>query len=406
MRKSSVAYTLLLAVLMAGSILPFFVSPSYAEVYMNCVCDHWYNGSYLGTPYDLWTASGVVGYPNGGGPYYSFDVIWEGGYGANKYTQWHPYDEEGPLAQYWSISGSSGTYYNYTLAAVFDIRYAEGTECPGFYDDVYDYGRNAGGSSFVTVAADDTFDLNNGSYYTVYGSDCTIPYYGESMQLVAQPTQATQSYQPIESTPLFDIQITYAHVGHRTDNFSSPNPFKNQPSLNAASLYPSRICLNARYISNITNEVCDAAIEVYQVQLTTDTGVTESYIYTVGTNINPIFSDVTQLSRLRPYIEKLAQGPSTYTMSGYFNLNLTIGNSISDIRIGSAGKYQSDPSSFGFWSAGQPNNATLSVHRLGCILLNENFTSIYYSDSQATTPQLQLTKYNNGLLYNAVKPKT
>ncbi len=393
----------MLAILFVGPIFHCSIPPAKATVYDEwCVCDHWYNDAFLGTQYDLWTGTSVVGHPDGGGPYSTFDPWWEGGYGANE-SQQHPFDEEGPLAQYWSISGSAGTYYNYTLAAVFDNRTAEGIICLGFYDDASDYGRNAGSSSFVTVATDDTFDLNNGGYYTQYGSYCTIPHDDGLKQLSVQPTQTTKSGQPIESMPLFDIEVTYAYVGQRIGKLSAPNPFQSKTStatLNAASLYPSLICLKAKYISKATPEVCDAAIEVYRVQVTTDTGVTESYIYTVGTNINPSFSNVTALSLLRPYIEKLTQGPSDYAMSGYFNLNLTIGESITDIRTGSAGKYQSGSSSLGFWSAGQPNTTTVSVHRLGCILLRANSISINYSTSKDATTQVQLEKSDNGLLYN------
>jgi hypothetical protein len=358
-----------------------------------------------GTPYDLWTASAVTGTPGGGG-YGQYDVYWEGGYGANAASlHWHPYSETGPLVQYWSISGSAGAFNNYACATVFDIRSAEGVSCPAFYDDVNWLGCPASGSSFVTVSATDTFNLNNGNYYTQYGSYCTIPH--TATLLATQPLQSSQSSQILGTTPLFDIQVTYAYIGQRTDQASLPNPIQSQTSinsLNAVSLSPSLICLNAKYISNATTIGYDAAIEVYQIQLITDTGVTESYVYTVGTNINPAFN-ANQLSTLRPYIERLTQGSVTNAISGYFNSNLTIGNSITGIRVGSAGTYQSDSSGLGFWSAGQPNNATLSVHRLGCILLNGTSTPTYYLSRQATTTQLQLSKYSNGLLYNTVVPQ-
>ena len=407
MKKSFISFALLFAVLIAQPILQSAIHPAYAtSTVSNCVCDHWYNKYYLGTPYDLWTGSGDQGYYNTGSFFSTVDEFWQAGYGADQY-QWHPYSSVGPIAQYWSLSAvGSGTYYNYTLGYVYhDDRYAEDTLCRGFYDDIYWLSQNAYNSREINVKADNTFNLNNGNYYTLYGSSCSIiaPY---TYLLAAQTTQSTQSSQPTELTPLFDIQVTYAFVGQRADQLSLTNPFQKQTSiatLNAASLYPSLICLNAKYTANATNEVCDAAIEVYQIQVTTDTGVTESYICTAGTNIDPTFSNVAELTLLRPYIEKLAQVPCTNAMSGYFNLNLTIGNSLMAARIGSAGKYQSDPSSLGFWSAGQPNNATLSVHRLGCILLKGDSASVYYSNSQAITT-IQLAKYGNGLLYNTAVP--
>ncbi len=411
MEKNHIAFTVLLVTLLAFSLFQSAIPSAYADVNANNVCDHLGGLSepFLGTAFDIWTASGVQGYYSS--PYSTWDGFWQGGVGAYPIAPDypHPYDEVGPLTQGWYLSGSSGANFNYTLAAEYaNIHLLEPRDvwCPGWYNKASWLGNSAGGSSFVTVAADDTFNFNNGSnYYTIYGRHASIPYY-RLLQTAAPQVQETQRSQHVDAVPLFDVQITYAYIGPRTDDFACPNPFQNQKatSLNAVSLYPALICLNAKYVSNATSEVWEAAIEVYQVQVTTDTGVTERYIFTVGTNTDPAFSNVTALSRLRPEIEKLA-GQFTNAAYGYFNLNLSVGDSISRITSGSVGSFQSDPSGLGFWSSGKPTSATLTVQRLGCILMNEKSVSIYYSNSQASPTQVQLANYSDGLLYNTAVPQ-
>jgi hypothetical protein len=412
MEKNVVAIAFLL-VLIALPLLQSSIPQAHADINCSSVCDHLGGLSepFLGSPFDVWTGSGVRGYSSS--PYSTWDGFWQGGVGAYNYTPYaHPYSEVGPLAQHrWLSSAGSGTYYNYTLAAVYrNIHLLEPRDvwCPGWYNDASWLGNNAFSSSSISVAADDTFDFNNGSScYTIYGRQATVPDY-ERSQSDTSTVQGTRSNQPIELTPLFDVQVTYAYVGPRTNDFACPNPFQSKTStaaLNAASLYPSLIRFNARYVANVTSEACDAAIEVYQAIVTTDTGVTESYIFTVGTNINPTFSNVTALSHLRADIVKLA-GNFTNAAYGFFDLNLAVGNSISLVTAGSVGSFQSDPSGLGFWSAGQPNSATISMYRLGCILLNEKSISTYHSDVHAATTQVQLEKYSNGLLYNTALSET
>ena len=125
-------------------------------------------------------------------------------------------------------------------------------------------------------------------------------------------------------------------------NISLLNPFQNQTgiaSLNTASLYPSLICLNVTKVSDTPIAPCDAQIEVFQIQVKTDTGVTESYIFTIGTNINPVFSNPSQLSLLRPYIDEFSNAQTANIVDGYFFVNSTLGQSLS----GAMGMDHSDP---------------------------------------------------------------
>jgi len=362
----------------------------------------------------MWTGDAITGWYNSGQNYFSsFDEWYEGGYGSNSQHQ-YVYTVIGPLSQYWSFNAVGwGIKYDYTSPYyTWDLRFVlhngHYIACYGFYEDRQYNGLYAGGSTSATVKADDTFNMGGGVYYTQFGSYNTITRSMGGSSLLHSQTVQTKLSLPIKSTQLFDVQVTYAYVGERTSGFSISNPFQNQTSiatLNPASLYPSLICLNATYSSNALNASCDAAIEVYQVQVTTDTGVTDSYLFTVGTNLNPAFSDVSQLSLMRPNMESLAPGQCTNAMAGYYALNLTKGDSISTIGVGSVGKYQSDSSTLGFWSAGQPNAITISVNRLGCILLNGANATTYRSNVTTATAQLQLERFGNGFLYNAIVPQ-
>jgi hypothetical protein len=205
-----------------------------------------------------------------------------------------------------------------------------------------------------------------------------------------------------ESTPLFDVHVTYAYVGPRTNYFSAPGLLPNQTL--SGSLYPSLVCFNVTFISNATVAACDGAIEVYRVQVTADTGASESYTFTVGTNFTPNFNPQS-LSMQRENIETLMGAPMINGGSGYFTTNLTLGSSIPFIRVGSLGHYQSGSGGLGFWSNGPPNNITVTVYRLGCVLLTGFSGSNYFWNSQVPATQVQLAKYGDGFLFNVVVPQ-
>ena len=385
-------------------LAPVFATSSIS----NCVCDHWNNNYYLGNIRDLWTGSAVTGYYNSGTHYFNtVDKWYEGGYGSNSIHA-YVYHAQGPLSQYWSLPAQgSGTVYDYsTTNYVWGLQWDGSIACYGYRLDHTYYGVYAVGSASATVKADDTFNLGDGSYYTQYGSYCTINCPGSSPQLAAKssPSSLTQSRQSTQCAPMFNVQVNYAYVGQRTQHLTLPDPFQNQTSINAASLYPSLICFNVTQTSNAAIASCDAQIEVYQIQVTTDTGTTENYLLTVGTNVNPAFSNLSELSLLRPNIENFTND-KVNRIEGYFTMNSTIGGSFSETRIGSLGSYQSSPSTLGFWSSGQPNAITVSIHRLGDILLNGTTANNYYSTPQSTVNQIQLAKFGDGFLYNMVVPQ-
>ena len=422
MKLKPLTFVFLAAILFVAPMLSI-IQVAHAEYDVwNCVCDHYDNEAYLGTIYDMWTGSAIVGYYSGQGAYFDYvDQHWNSGYGSDA-NQDYVYPAIPPLnyIYYFGGVGQLGNL-NYGSYTYSNDTYYLGNIMYGFYLYQDWYNQWAYDTEFAWVAANQVFSMptypdgstNYNGCYADYGTQCAVeapnPYQQQQNSIILQSSPSS-SIQTTQSPPMFNVQISYAYVGQRTQCLSTPNPFQNQSSittLKAASLYPSLICLNATKVSNIPIAPCDAQIEVYQIQVTTDTGIVENYMYTVGTNVNPSFSNAGKLSTLSSCIDSFPNAQNANRVEGYFNFNTTVGQSISGTRIGSLGEYQSKPSSMGFWSAGQPNAITISIHRLGYILLNGSSTSIVFSNVQTSaTTQTQLAKFSNGFLCNSVVPQS
>lgn len=276
---------------------------------------------------------------------------------------------------------------------------------------------NTNYATSIYVKADCTFYMpyypdgseNPDLYYNQYGSYCSIYFSGSQPVIQSSQSPTPTQIQSVQSAPMFNVKVNYAYVGQRTQYLTLPNTIQNETgptNLNAASLYPSLICLNVTKASSASAVPCDAQIEVYQIQVRTDTGITENYIYTIGSNVNTSYSDTSQLSHLRPNIDNFTAAQNANRIEGYYIENSTIGQTISGTRIGSLGSYQSGPSNLGFWSAGQPNAITVSIQRLGYIVLNGSNASSFSSSPQTTaTTQLSLEKVGNGFIYNTAVPQ-
>jgi hypothetical protein len=143
-------------------------------------------------------------------------------------------------------------------------------------------------------------------------------------------------------------------------------------------------------------------VTIYLIDLKTNTGATESYVYTEATNYDPAFSDLNLLSS---YINDFDELATANGLSGGFTFNWTTNTSILDGKAGSYGSYRSRPSGLGLWSAGEPNTITLSVHRIGIISVNGKFVSTTTDVSSQNLVQIQLEKYGDGFLYNTIIPQ-
>lgn len=214
-----------------------------------------------------------------------------------------------------------------------------------------------------------------------------------------------QSSQSIAVSPQFNVQAAYVYVAKRTDHFTESNPLQNQTgitTLNAESLYPTIIYLNFSEIPNAKIPSCDAVLEVYSMQLIANTGASENYTYVEGTNYNPSFTNLTELS------SHVNDFPSAFDtpLRGSFIFNDTLSKIYIGGRAGSYGSYTSNPSSLGLWSNGQPNTISISVQRTGWILANgSNITTIVDSISPLVA-YAQLETYGNSFLLNGIVPPT
>ena len=218
----------------------------------------------------------------------------------------------------------------------------------------------------------------------------------------SKPSSVELQDQSANIRPLFKVDVVYAYVGPRTDHFTCIDPMQDKNSdgiLNAKSLYPVVVYFNFTHISNAEVELSDAKMEVYIVQLTADTGVTETYTYAEATNYDPAFSDLDTLSSR---IWEFDEASTTYGIGGGFVSNWTTGKSILGCRVGSYGSYTSMPSGLGLWSAGEPNTITLSVRRIGVISVDGESITTTADVNTAYLAQIQLERFGGGFLYNII----
>jgi len=206
-----------------------------------------------------------------------------------------------------------------------------------------------------------------------------------------QPTQS------LVAKPQFDIEVLYAYVGRGP--VEAPHSHFDGVLMYPRSQYPSIVYFNITHLSNSVTESCDAKMEVYLIQITSDTGCTENFTYVEATNYNPAFSDLNALSSR---IHDLIEPDTTLGPYGFFSFNLTTNQSILGHRVGSIGSYTSNPSGLGLWSAGEPNTITVSIRRIGWITSNGISSSTIRDASSETIAQVQLEKFGDGFIYNTI----
>ena len=212
----------------------------------------------------------------------------------------------------------------------------------------------------------------------------------------------TQNSQLVSSKPQqFNLQTAYAYVGKGPENDTTNNQAGNL--LMPVSEYPSTI------IFNITKPViqdanCDAVLEVYKVRIATDKGLAENFIYFVGTNSNPAFSEE-QLDTLTAGIYNLFDINTIDAVRGNFQFNWTGAESVLSAQVGSYGIYTDYIHGLGLWTEGQPNAISVSIHRLGNVETSNGAISVQPDatgiERQSVT---QLAACNNAFLTNTIVP--
>jgi hypothetical protein len=139
----------------------------------------------------------------------------------------------------------------------------------------------------------------------------------------------------------FDLDIVYSYVGPRTkdDAYTQENGVK----MNPASLNPSVVILNITRKAGTQIPSCDAVLELYEIQITTNTGLSEKACYFTGTNYKLSFSN-DELSALFAKVRSLSSPEKRYyTTIGDFQFNMTENTPFVSTPIGSYGAYSSGP---------------------------------------------------------------
>lgn len=430
MKKNKVIIASTLLIILPLVILSGTYEARADVIDSNTVCDHPYNHclfwnyrmivnmypyGYYCPVYDFWTAAGVAGH-RVADPYWHYtsaDYYFQSGYGM-----------------YWSAQSSIQCNWldPYPNSYTPPSNYIFGIEpWPADQYTVWGYRskwQNLGdpvSSGFTTQISTQTqcwFKLPNqyqlwiwsGVYWCgMQHQWATIRIPGSPMQSVESSTSITkQLSQSLEIKPQFDIDVVYSYVGPRQDNFTEPNPMQTETSmpntLYAKTLYPSLTWLNVTYTPSVV-ESCDAKIEIFLIQLTSNTGATERYLYSMGTNYNPSFSNLDALPpAINSQIGNLVDINTIDAGASYFAFNLTAGQSTLATGVGSLGIYTSKPSELGLWSVTKPDSVILNVSRLGWITLNGSSASTTKSLQDAA--QIQLQPFGNGFVSNKILSDT
>jgi hypothetical protein len=209
----------------------------------------------------------------------------------------------------------------------------------------------------------------------------------------------------ISVNPQFNVQVAYVYATERTSHFISLNPIETQngiPTLNAKSLYPTVIYLNFTAIPNVQVSSCDAILEVYSINLMANTGVSENYTYAEGTNYNPDFSNLTQLSS---HVNDLPNAVSA-PLYGSFIFNITAGQTYLGGRAGSYGVYTATPSTQGLWSAGQPTSIAITVQRIGWVIASGTQTYTIADSNDPIVARTQQNTTGSSFLFNGILPSS
>ena len=203
----------------------------------------------------------------------------------------------------------------------------------------------------------------------------------------------------------FNLDIVYAYVGAAPQSALSYINENNNQTMHLVSQYPSTVRLNITRVPGVQIASCDAEIEVYAIDITTNTGTSEHHAFFVGTNYNASFSNSIE-SKLESYVNDLVDHNIYSEITGTFIFNSTANTSLLSHTIGSIGAYSTGSGNWtGLWSAGRPNVVSVNIHRIGYLTMMTNSSVTIYKDSgNNETANAQLNNYENGFLANKIVP--
>jgi hypothetical protein len=200
----------------------------------------------------------------------------------------------------------------------------------------------------------------------------------------------------------FEVNLAYAYIGKWTGNTSNTDSQGHQTSI--VSLYPSAIVLNVTRLPGVKIMSCDAVLEVYNVEITADSGLFEKFAYVVGTNYSSSFT-VTEAESLLSHMDQIVD-KNIYRggYEGTIKRNWTEGSSFLTNTFGSACIYSSHNSTIGLWKAGEPTTISVGINRIGYLTVSNDSVTVYKDTATKATIVSQLSNHQEGFLYNAIMP--
>jgi hypothetical protein len=208
-----------------------------------------------------------------------------------------------------------------------------------------------------------------------------------SLFLISSALSSVQYEQSEESGPWFNVDVAYAFVGKGP--YEAPHSHFDGILHYPKSQYPSSVYFNVTHCSNTELRSCDAVIEVYLIQIISDKGSTERYVWFEGTNYNISFSDSDKDS-LTTHIYDLVDLNTINGVRGHFRYNWTENVAVLGGTVGSFGSYSSCPSELGLWKAGKPNTISVIINGIGYVKSTNGSISVHsYTASKIATYQLK-----------------
>ena len=199
----------------------------------------------------------------------------------------------------------------------------------------------------------------------------------------------------------FNLETAYAYVGQGPSN----DTFTDSKGvlLSPISRYPSAIYLNVTR-PTVEDGQCDAVLEVFMVNITTDKNLTEKFIYFAGTNYTSSFSQE-KLDILTEHIFELFDVNAVDAIRGNFRYNWTNNESILSPAIGSYGIYTNFFTGDGLWSKGKPDAISVTYYRIGYVTMINGAVLVQPdTESVSNKSQVQLQEKNGGFLKNNIIP--
>lgn len=248
----------------------------------------------------------------------------------------------------------------------------------------------------LSLALEETVPSNNETESTINSTEEL------NQTLVSSLDDAEQSQQSQLNQSIFDVKVAYAYVGPAASNESFD--FLGAP-VRPVTRFQSVIYFNFTRIFCSQAQSFDALLEVYLIELKSDTGYLEKYKYFVGTNCSENFQSST-LNNITRKTYSLIDINSIDVERGIFRFDWDLNKSVIAMPIGTIGVYGSGSSELGLWSKGEPQTITINVYRLGWATAQGNNFSSIREEPLHPLLEVQLKKYENGFLYNTVIPKS